>query len=239
MSKACVARRVGNRKAWSGFLAASFLFLAISLLSVQTVPASTESWSFEPTLHSYILQHYPWAEVDITDLQLSAMPPSYSPSSVTVEKAPPGRASFRLEFKDGTSVMATAFIKVFDHVVLSRSAFPGGYVLKQDDVYSTLMESGRIPRGAIRVEDQAVGKPLYRAIVPNMPITSAMVSETPLVKRGRKVMICIESPAFSIKTDGELTRDAAVGDYVQTVNLMSKKIITGLLVNENTVRVEY
>jgi flagella basal body P-ring formation protein FlgA len=221
------------------FLALSFLFLAIGLLTVPAVSAPTASWSPESTLHSYILQHYPWAEADISELQLSATPPSYSPSSITVEKAPPGRARFRLEFKGGTSVMATAFIKVFDHVVMSRSAFPRGYVLKQDDVYSTLMESGRIPRGAIRVDDQAVGKPLYRSIVPNMPLTSALISETPLVKRGRKVVLYAASPTFSVKTEGELINDAAVGDYVKTVNLMSKKVITGLLVDENTVRVEY
>jgi len=239
MNKQYIAKRAEYRKAGAWFLAVSFSFLAISLLTIPAVSAPTASWSPESTLHSYILQHYPWAETDISDLQLSATPPSYAPSSIIVEKAPPGRACFRLEFKGGTSVMATAFIKVFDHVVMSRSAFPGGYVLKQDDVYSTLMESGRIPRGAIRMEDQAVGKPLYRSIVPNMPLTSSLVSETPLVKRGRKVVICIDSPAFSIKTEGELARDAAVGDYVQTVNLMSKKVITGLLVDENTVRVEY
>jgi flagella basal body P-ring formation protein FlgA len=239
MNKDSIARRAKYRRAGARFLAVSSLFLAIGLLTVPAVSAPAASWSPESTLHRYILQHYPWAEADISDLQLSATPPSYQPSSVTVEKAPPGRARFRLEFEGGRSVIATAFIKVFDRVVMSRSAFPRGYVLKQDDVYSTLMESGRIPRGAIRAEDQAVGKPLYRSIVPNMPLTSALVSETPLVKRGRKVVICVESPAFSIKAGGELTRDAAVGDYVKTVNLMSKKIITGLLIDENTVRVEY
>ena len=238
MNKKRIVKRT-KHQAGARLLAVSFLFLVIGLLTVPADSAPIASWSPESTLHSYILQHYPWAEADISDLQLSATPPSYSPSSITVEKAPPGRASFRLEFKGGSSVMATAFVKVFDHVVMSRSAFPGGYVLKQDDVYSTLMESARIPQGAIRTANQAVGKPLYRSIVPNMPLTSAQVSETPLVKRGRKVMICIETPAFSIKTEGELTRDAAVGDYVQTVNLMSKKVITGLLIDENTVRVDY
>jgi flagella basal body P-ring formation protein FlgA len=106
-------------------------------------------------------------------------------------------------------------------------------------MYPTLMESGRMPKNAVRAEDRIIGKALVRAIVPNVPITEDMVSEMPVVKRGRKVVLSVEASGFSIKTMGETRQDASVGDYVKVVNLNSKKIVTGLLVDENTVRVEY
>ncbi len=201
--------------------------------------ASAASWSPEAMLKAYILEHYPWPEVDISNIELSSTPPSHAPVSIFVEKTPPGKAVFRLFFKDNRTLLATAQIKAFDRVFMSRSSLPKGYVLKQDDLYPALMESSRIPRGALRTEQQAVGNPLLRSIVPNMPLTSAMVSDSPLVKRGRRVVLLIESPGFTIKAVGETRNDAAVGAFVKAENLMSKKIVTGLLMDENTVRVEY
>jgi len=38
---------------------------------------------------------------------------------------------------------------------------------------------------------------------------------------------------------GEIDHDAAVGEHVKVLNLSSKKLVTGLLVDENAVRVEF
>jgi flagella basal body P-ring formation protein FlgA len=177
--------------------------------------------------------------VDISELQASAELPKEQPSAVIVEKTPPGRSVFRLEFPSSRSIVVTALVKTFDRVFMSRNAFRKDYVLRQEDIYPALMESGRIPKGAVREKERIVGKPLVRSIVTNAAITDLMISETPIVKRGRKVMLSIESSGFSIRTAGETKQDAAIGNYVKAENLMSRKMVTGLLVDENTVRVEY
>ena len=201
--------------------------------------ASAETWNPEVSLKAYLRDYYPWAEVDISNLRLSAEPPAGQPSAITVEKTPPGKTVFRIDFPSGKSIVATAFIKAYDRIIMSRGAYRKGYVLKQPDMYPTLMETGRVPKGAVREENRIIGKPLARSIVPNVPITEDMVSETPVVKRGHKVMLCVESAGFSIRTIGEIKQDASVGDYVKAVNIASKQIVTGLLIDENTVRVEF
>jgi flagella basal body P-ring formation protein FlgA len=206
------------------------------------VPAAAEAagaWNPEKTLREHLESHYPWAEVDVSGLKADAELPARAPVSITVEKTPPGRSVFRFEFEGGKSVQVAASVRVFDHVVMTRSAFRRGYVLRQDDVYTTLMESGRIPKGALREEERVIGKPLLRSVVANRPVTRAVVSDTPLVKRGQKVALVVESPEFSIRTLAEMKHDAAVGEYVKVVSVMSRKILTGLLVDENTVRVEF
>ncbi len=220
-------------------LLAALCTAALCLSFLLPALASAAAWSPEAVLRTYLKAHYPWKEVDISDLQLSAGPPAEQPLSVVVEKNPPGRSVFRFEFRKAGSITATALVKTFDRVFMSRTAFRKDYVLQPGDVYPTLMETSRIPRGAIREEGRLMGKPLVRSIVQNSPITDAMVSETPIVKRGRTVMLLVESPGFSIKAVGETRQDASVGDYVKALNLSSKKIVTGLLVDEDTVRVEY
>jgi flagella basal body P-ring formation protein FlgA len=220
-------------------LACLFVPLLVFLSLVFPWPARAASLNPEAVLKAYILEHYPWQEIDISDIETSAELPAASPVSILVEKAPPGRVLFKYTYKNSAPILISAQIKAFDRVFKSRSSFPRGHVLKQDDLYSTLMDVSRIPRGAARDEQQLVGHPLVRSVVTNAPFTSDMVSDSPLVKRGRRVILLVESGGFTIKTAGETRNDAAVGAYVKVENMMSKKIVTGLLVNEHTVRVEY
>ncbi|HTF99170.1 MAG TPA: flagellar basal body P-ring formation chaperone FlgA [Nitrospirota bacterium] len=201
--------------------------------------ANAASWNAESVLKTYILEHYPWQEVDISGIELSGSAPASAPVSILAVKAPPGRALFKLTFKDSRTILASANVKTFDRVFKSRSALPKGYVINQDDIYATLMESALIPRGSLRDEQQLVGHSLLRSVVSNAPLTNETVSASPLVKRGRRVILLVESPGFLIKAAGETRNDAPVGALVKVENLMSRKIVTGLLVDESTVRVEY
>jgi flagella basal body P-ring formation protein FlgA len=241
MASACI--RAGHDKALSRpFLPAQSAVWGLVLFCfflAGPLPARADSWSPEAEIRSYLLSTYPWADVDISNLEYSAELPAGRPVSITVEKTPPGNSLFRFKFRGGGTVLAAAHIRAFDRVVMTRSAFRKGYVLKPDDVYPTLMESGRIPKGALRSEEKIIGRPLLRSVVPNVPVTDMMVSDTALVRRGHKVSILVESAGFSIKALGEMKADAAVGDSVKALNLQSKKTVFGQLVDENTVRVEF
>ena len=217
----------------------SLLSAVLCAVIVLPLPVSATTWDPETVLSAYLKEHYPWAEIEVTELRLDREQPVERPSAITVEKTPPGRSAFRFDFPRTRSVTATALIKAYDRVLMSRSGFRKGYVLRQGDMYATLMETGRIPKGAVRDEHGVIGKQLLRAIVSNMPITDAMVSDKPLVKKGHKVVLAVESETFSIRTQGEMHHDAAVGEYVKVSNTLSKKIVTGFLVDENTVRVEF
>ncbi|NTW65644.1 MAG: flagellar basal body P-ring formation protein FlgA, partial [Nitrospirae bacterium] len=126
-----------------------------------------------------------------------------------------------------------------DRVMMSRGAFHKGHTLTKEDVYATLMDSVRIPKGAIRNESGVYGKTLTRSIVASVPLTDAMVSETEVVKRGRRIVMYVEAPGFTVKTAGELKQDASVGGEVSVLNLASKKTIRGQLVDADTVRVGF
>lgn len=218
------------------------LFVLLLCLTSVICPLSyafSSSWTPEGEIRIYLKAHYPWAETELIGLRVNGELPAERPATVVVEKAPPGNSVFRFDFRNGRTVTATVFVKTFDQVVLSRSGLRKGYVLTGDDVYSTLMNSNRIPRGALREQGRAIGKPLMRSLVANAPITDAMISDTPLVKRGHKVVLSVESRGFTIRTAGEIKSDAAVGELVKVENYGSKKIVTGMLIDENTVRVEY
>jgi flagella basal body P-ring formation protein FlgA len=197
------------------------------------------SLNIKDVLKEYTKSHFPWADIEIDDLIMSKEVSNELPVSIGVEKGPPGKTIFTMEFKNGTIVKATANVKAFDEVVFSGRAFRKGHHLQKEDCYVKLMDITRIPRGAVKNNDQVIGKILTRSIIANVPIVDYMVSDTPVIKRGRKVMLIVESPSFIITTIGEVKENAYIGGNVKAINLASKRVVSGLLVDENTVKVEF
>jgi len=215
----------------------SVQLLLLSMVFFVSSAVLAESWNPEDALMKYLRQNYPWADVSVENVILTGEVPAAPLEKIMVEKTPPGRTVFLLEFEDGTKVTATATVKAFDKMVLSRGGFRKGYTLKRDDVYSTLAEVQRIPDGTVKDVEQVVGKQLARSVISNMQITSSMVNETPVVKRGQKVTLLVESDNFRITALGEVRENGSVGRYVKALNLVSRKTVTGILVDENTVKV--
>jgi flagella basal body P-ring formation protein FlgA len=230
------SQKSGVRSIGKKALALCFLLFAFCLMSssVKAIP-----WSPEAVLKAHLKENYPWAEIEIGDLLISDKLPDEQPSKILVEKGPPGKTAFTMEFRNGMKMTATGSVKAFDWIIMSARAFRKGHNLQKDDVFPKLMDVTRIPKGAIKNVEQMIGKPLTRSIVANAPLVDTMIADMSVVKRGRKVTLVIESPSFIITALGEIKENSAVGNRVRAVNLASKKVINGLLLNENTVKVEF
>jgi|Deesub1362A_J573_1020465.scaffolds.fasta_scaffold00087_109 flagella basal body P-ring formation protein FlgA len=213
-------------------------FIIAAIILLPSVAAAVK-WNPEDVLRLYLKDNYPWEEIEFSALKASAELPNELPERIVLEKGPPGRTVFLLKFRNGRKVTVTTYVKAFDRVVMSRRPFRKGHHIERDDVYMTLMDVMRIPKGAVKDQEAVVGRVLARSVVANMPIVESMVRETPLVKKGRKVVLLVESSNFSIEMMGELKENGYIGSYVRAVNPVSKKVITGLLVDENTVRVRF
>lgn len=215
-----------------------FLMLLITHYSL-LITAVSASQSVDELLKAYVKDNYPWAEVEITDLILSGEASTGLPERILVQKGMPGKTVFTVEYKDGKRIVATANVRAFDWAVMTRRAFKKGYMLQKEDVFTVLLESSRIPKDAIRVNDQIVGAVMSRSVMGNTPVVAGMVQESQQLKRGSRVMLVAESEGFSIFAKGELRENGRVGHDVKVVNLDSKKIIVGRLINENTVKVVF
>lgn len=213
----------------------SFLF-TLFLINSLTLALS---WNPKDFLLNYLKSNYPWRKIELSDFSISGRLLDEPPVKISLEKGPPGKTVFKMEFKNGEFVVGTTNVRVFEEVIFSKKALKKGYCLQREDLYEKTVEITRIPTGAMNNIDNVVGKTLTRSIIANVPITDYMLAFNPILKRGHKVNLIIESPSFIITTLGELKENAYVGDTVKVVNTASKKIISGLLVDESTVRVSF
>lgn len=197
-----------------------------------------ETYDLNGILKSYLKKNFPWTEIEISELKINAEI-SELPERILIQQPPPGKTIFLIEFKNGKKINVAAHVKAYEWVVMSSKSMRKGDYLQLTDVYLTLLDVTKIPRGAISRVDNAVAKQLSRSINANMPVTDIMLNEQKLVKKGQVVFVVIESPNFTIRTTGEIKGNAFVGSNAKVVNLASKKVISGVLIDENTVKVEF
>ncbi len=213
-------------------------FFIVSIILLQSSYCFAVSYDMQSILKTYIKKNFPWAEIEISELSVSE-PIFAMPERILIEKGPPGKTVFILHFENGKKVNATAYIKAYDWIVMSSKAMRKGHHLLQTDIFSTLMDITKIPRGAINRIDNAAGMQLTRSVNANVPLVDIMVKDRTVVKKGQMVFLVIESPKFTIRTTGEIRANAFVGSQAKVINLASKRVISGVLIDENTVKIEF
>jgi flagella basal body P-ring formation protein FlgA len=215
----------------------SFFFLI--MLIPHTTDANDASQVLGTALRNYLKENYPWAETEIHELLVNQDFPEELPERIMVKKGPPGRTIFVLQYKNGRRITATALVRAFDWVVMTRRAYKKGYSLQQEDLFVTLMDVSHLPRGAIQETDQAIGKSLTRPTLPHMPLVDSMIRESASVKKGKRVTLVAESPGFTITVHGELKENSEVGSPVKAMNLNSRETVVGILIDESTIKVDF
>ncbi len=143
------------------------------------------------------------------------------------------------EFSSGRRLSVTAEVRALDRVVTAARAFGKGHILEKDDLYVKLMDVLKIPKNALREIGDAEGRQLSRSVIANAPLSADMVRSGQSVRKGRKVLLLVDAPGFRITAKGETQETALVGEHVRAMNLTTKKTVTGVLVDEGTVKVDF
>jgi len=212
------------------------LILALAVFIPASVGASV---SIETALEGYILSVRPWSDVEVRNLSLSAQPPKDAPKRIAVRRGLPGPTVFTLEYKNGAVVTAKADVEAYEEIVVASRQLLKNRPITEDDVFLARTEIGKIPIGAVRDPKEIVGKVVNRSIGQNLPILHRHIAGTKFVKRGRMVTIIAESNGMRVSAMGETRENAYIDDVVKVTNLESKKTVTGILIDENTVRVSF
>lgn len=211
------------------------IFVLLLILPIKSVAKTNP----EILLKDFLLENYPWTDMEIYNLTLNKDMPDENPEKINIIKPPPGKSIFVFEFRGDKKVEVTANVKIFEQVVMSRRSLPKGYTVQEKDVYVVQMDATKLPQGYISDRDFVIGKRLSRSILANRPIVESMINDSVVVKKGQRVLVVAQSPNLRITTVGEILENASVGSYVKVMNTSTRKVIRGILVEEGLVRVEF
>ncbi len=154
-----------------------------------------------------------------------------------------GRCPIAIDFSvNGNShkkVWATAMIEVLGPVVVTRKPLGRYKPIAADDIEVQMLDLANVPANVLCDPDAAIGKRTKKAIGAQTPLRANSVELPPLVKRGDLVTIIAESQSLKITTLGQVKKKGRKGERIPVINLDSKKILHAVVVDTNTVKVDF
>lgn len=133
---------------------------------------------------------------------------------------------FRIDGQVVKNISVRGKTEAFSQVVVAAGPLKKGQVLTPSDISTALMDISDMNNPGLELED-FIGKKLQRSLRAGSPIFASMVETLPLVHRGERVKIVINSGPLHITASGLARSDGIQDEMIRVQNLSSNKIIYG------------
>lgn len=121
-------------------------------------------------------------------------------------------------------------------VTLNRNLNRGEIITKNDIILQS-HDLARLNAGYFTDIDEVIGKQLRRPMMRGGIVMQFHIEEPRLVQRGQEVLILADTSNVAVKMRGTALMDGKEGDRVKVRNLTSRRIIEGVVINANTIKV--
>lgn len=122
--------------------------------------------------------------------------------------------------------------------VLKQAGQKGDTIGPKDVVVRETYMNGKGPGYPASMEE-IVGKVLKRDVPASTMITSQLLEDRIVVKRGDIVTITAESNRLIVRSKGRTVDKGRVGDMIRVKNITSGKEVMARIMNDNSVKVEF
>jgi flagella basal body P-ring formation protein FlgA len=126
------------------------------------------------------------------------------------------------------------FMVEVPHLIGSQ---PAGKILTPSDVEMRPVPVGFADNGSFASLDQVVGKQLRHPARDGLMLRPADVADPLVVARNDTVTLYLKSGPMTLSVRGQALNDAAVGQKVSVLNLMSSKVVNGIAVATGAVEI--
>jgi len=144
--------------------------------------------------------------------------------------------------QDGATVATVpARVKIasFGPVVVTRQPIGRGDVLREEDLRVEERRLDELPGTVVSDLEHAIGKEARVALAAGRPLTVQALASAALVKRGDAVRVTIDGGGLRLSVAGEALETAGAGERVRVLNAVSRRELTGRVVDHGTVHVVY
>lgn len=128
-------------------------------------------------------------------------------------------------------------IGVLDKVVVASRALPRGRVITASDIQLETRDLATLSGGYLLKSREVMGQSLRRPLMIGAVITPTSIKPARAIRRGEKVTILAGRKGIEVRMSGVALADGAPGDLVRVRNILSKKIIQGIVTKYGEVRV--
>jgi flagella basal body P-ring formation protein FlgA len=136
-------------------------------------------------------------------------------------------------------VMVTAVVEVLVNAVVTTRSLGRFKPIEESDVEVRPVDVSGLPSDYIAEPEAVLGKRTRRLLDANTVLRPDLVESQPIVKRGDRVRIILESAGMRITAVGEVKQKGCLGERIPVVNLDSNKVIQARVVDTQTVKIDF
>lgn len=151
-----------------------------------------------------------------------------------------GRSKVGLRCLEGAvkwNVFLPVTVKAYGKAWVLNSNIPGGSVLRASDATEAEVDLAEDNSPAVSDPSQWIGSTASRQLASGQAIRQSSIRATSVFVAGSQVRVIAQGSGFSISTDGQALTAGSFGQSVK-VKMDGGRIVSGLVVDQNTVRVD-
>lgn len=244
------------RRIYHHILTTTLLFFLLSCAVAGATQQTTQTAQIikpaqiRAAVKHYIDRHAPWDTEQMVVKKIKfnrtiSLPPGKVALRVSAPKhtdwlgAIPFSVGVAVNGQRKTGLTVPVNIEVWSDVIMTTKPLGRFEPIDRDDLQIKKMDLARVPSNALVNVDDVIGKRANRNIAANCILRNDHVEMPPLIKRGDLVEVVAESPMLKISVKAMAKENGRQGDRIKVVNLRSKKTLYALVVDGQTVRVEF
>lgn len=133
----------------------------------------------------------------------------------------------------------TAHVTHYSPVIKTIRPVNRGDILTKGDVAVEVVPSNRILRNAMTSLDDVVGNQAIRNMGMGRVITVNSLQKPTLVKKGDQVTLIAQNGAMKITAPGIVREKGFKDSLIQVLNIQTKKMVYGMVMDSKTVKVNF
>jgi flagella basal body P-ring formation protein FlgA len=222
--------------------------MALAAMLLLSSPALADSDLIRSEVARQIVENSPWqgSDVEVDDIQITGPDVSKETFDRVSVRVPQGMknlgkvtvlATLLSGEKEVKNVWVSARIKVFKEAVVALNSLKMNDRITREDVKVMRMETRDLTDTISRAED-AVGMLVRRPISAGSVIKKDYIKPEVVVKRGDRVVVCVENDRLKVKSVGTASEDGTRGETI-AARMSSGKEVSGKVTGPGEISVEF
>jgi flagella basal body P-ring formation protein FlgA len=148
-------------------------------------------------------------------------------------------AIVRVEGKIERRIVLSGWVDRFDKVVCTLRPLERHTIVTEEDLTLERRNISKLPANILKTVEDGAGKRLKHRLKAGSVLLANAVENPPLIKKGDRVTIMVESPNLLVTAVGIAESKGSAGDQIRVTNCMGKKEIIARVVDGSTVQVDF
>ncbi len=135
------------------------------------------------------------------------------------------------------SIYVSVTVKVFKNVAVLKHTVPRNQLLTEADIVFEKTDVNRLSSGYFTNAQEITGKMLTQNLAPGTILSQYVLKAPMAIKNGQMVTLIAKNSVIEVRTEGKALSRGAIGDRIKVKNLKTKRIIEGVVLDNQLINV--